>query len=74
MKLLLFTHSDINSFDDVSSGYSSTVDLSRSELSPSKLKKGSSNASLHSKKAGRDLMSLPRRRVSEKPKVQRATT
>ncbi|KAG5674008.1 hypothetical protein PVAND_004001 [Polypedilum vanderplanki] len=63
----------IRSIEDISSGYSSTIDLSRSELS-----RASSNASLRSKRASRDNMSvsvsstLPRRRASEK-KQMRAT-
>ncbi|CAG9809205.1 unnamed protein product [Chironomus riparius] len=65
----------VRSIEDISSGYSSTMDLSRSELS-----RTSSNASLalRSKKSSRDNMSmsvsstLPRRRASEK-KQMRAT-
>lgn len=62
----------MRSVEDISSGYSSTMDLSRSELS-----RTPSNASLRSKRSTRDPMSvsstLPRRRASEKSKAQRAT-
>lgn len=72
----IFSSSHVRSIDDISSGYSSTIDLSsRSELS-----RASSNASLrgNNKRSSRDIMSssvsstLPRRRASEK-KQMRAT-
>lgn len=57
----------MRSVDDISSGYSSTMDLSRT----------SSSASLRSKRFMRDpttvSSTLPRRRASEKSKIQRAT-